>query len=104
MPKICDFETCRKYANYGAYHSNPTKCNEHKGEYRLVSQICIKVGCKIRSSFNFEGLPSIFCGEHKLCDMNDVNHKNNIFTHNYVLLIPKFYSLNHIYHRGSETH
>ena len=33
MPKICDFETCRKYANYGAHHSNPTRCKEHKGEW-----------------------------------------------------------------------
>ena len=41
MPKICEFETCRKYANYGKYRSNPSRCKEHKGEFKLVSQMCI---------------------------------------------------------------
>jgi hypothetical protein len=79
MPKICDFETCRKYANYGAHHSKPTRCKEHKGEYQLVSKICIEVGCKIRSSFNFEGLSSIFCVEHKKNSMYNVANVKCIY-------------------------
>ena len=80
MPKICDFETCRKYANYGECHSNPTKCKEHKGEYRLVSQICIEVGCKTVPHYNQEGkIRGIYCVSHKLDGMIDVKHKNCIY-------------------------
>ena len=81
MPKICDFETCRKYANYGAYHSNPTKCNEHKGEYKLVSQICIEVGCKTRPTYNLEGeSKALYCVSHKLDGMVDIKHKTCIYS------------------------
>jgi hypothetical protein len=81
MPKICDFETCRKYANYGECHSKPTRCKEHKGEYRLVSQICIDVGCKIRSSFNFEGeTKALYCVSHKLDGMVDIKNKTCIYS------------------------
>lgn len=75
MPKICEFETCRKYANYGEYHSKPIRCNQHKGEYKLVSKICNYNGCKIRSSFNYDKLSPIFCSEHKqdgMCNVIDV--------------------------------
>ena len=66
MPKICDFENCRKYANYGDYYLKPLRCNEHKEEYKLVSKICQGDNCKIRSSFNFEGeKQSKFCNSHK---------------------------------------
>ena len=79
MPKICDFETCRKYANYGECHSNPTRCKEHKGEYQLVSQICIEVGCKIRPAYNLEGeAKALYCVSHKLDGMVNVNDKTCI--------------------------
>ena len=79
MPKICDFETCRKYANYGECHSNPTRCKEHKGEYRLVSQICIEVGCKIQPVYNLEGeTRGIYCVSHKLDGMVDIKNKTCI--------------------------
>ena len=52
MPKICDFENCRKYANYGDYYLKPLRCNEHKEEYKLVSKICQGDNCKLNPSFN----------------------------------------------------
>ena len=81
MPKICDFETCRKYANYGAHHSKPTRCKEHKGEYQLVSKICIEVGCKIRPTYNLEGeSKALYCVSHKLDGMVDIKHKTCIYS------------------------
>jgi hypothetical protein len=66
MPKICDFETCRKYANYGEYYCKPLRCKEHKEEYKLVSQICQGDNCKLNPSFNYENeTKSIYCLEHK---------------------------------------
>ena len=80
MPKICDFETCRKYANYGAHHSNPTRCKEHKGEYQLVSKICIEVGCKTSPVYNVEGqIRGIYCVSHKLDGMIDIKSKQCIY-------------------------
>jgi len=76
MPKICNFENCRKYANYGEYYSKPLRCKEHKENYKLVSKICQEYSCKIRSSFNFEGeKQSKFCSTHKENGMVDINSK-----------------------------
>jgi len=65
MPKICEFENCRKYANYGEYHSKPIRCKEHKENYKLVSQLCINKSCSKIPSYNFEGLNAKYCFEHK---------------------------------------
>ena len=54
MPKICDFETCRKFANYGEFHGKPLRCKEHKEEYKLVSQLCQEGNCIKSSCYNFE--------------------------------------------------
>ena len=40
MPKICEYETCRAYANYGEFYGKPLTCKEHKENYKLVSQLC----------------------------------------------------------------
>jgi hypothetical protein len=66
MPKICDFETCRKYANYGEFYGKPTRCKEHKEEYKLVSQLCQEGKCKILPVYNYEGEEKPkFCLLHK---------------------------------------
>lgn len=65
MPKLCEFETCRKQASYGDFYGKPLRCKEHKGDYKLVSQICQNGDCKIISSYNYHGLKSEFCSEHK---------------------------------------
>jgi len=79
MPKICNFETCRKQASYGEFYGKPLRCKEHKEEYRLISKLCKNGDCKIRASFNFEGLSPIFCCEHKLNKMIDTKHKKCIY-------------------------
>ena len=89
MPKICDFETCRKFANYGENYGKPTRCKEHKGEYRLVSQLCQYDGCKIRPFYNYEGeAKAIFCSTHKLKNM--VNVKDKTCQHEGCNIIPNY--------------
>ena len=84
MPKICEFKNCRKYANYGEYRSKPIRCKEHKGEYKLVSRICVFEGCKVRPAYNIEGEPTaLYCATHKLDGM--INIKNNKCKANYCL-------------------
>ena len=76
MPKICDFETCRKYANYGEFYGKPTRCKEHKEEYKLVTQLCQEGNCSIRPNYNYQGeMKGRFCSSHKLKDMVDVKSK-----------------------------
>jgi hypothetical protein len=76
MPKICEFETCRKYANYGEYHSKPIRCKEHKEEYKLVSTICVHDGCKTQPIYNVEGeTKALYCIKHKLEGMIDIKNK-----------------------------
>ena len=65
MPKICEYETCRAYANYGEFYGKPLRCKQHKGEYKLVSMFCKEGNCKKISSYNYVGLKSEFCFEHK---------------------------------------
>ena len=79
MPKICEFENCRKYANYGEYHSKPIRCKEHKGDYKIVSRICIYNCCKTRPSYNLEGeTKALYCVIHKLDNMINVIDKTCI--------------------------
>jgi hypothetical protein len=79
MPKICEFEICRKQASYGEFYGKPLRCNDHKEEYRLVSQLCQEGNCKISASYNFEGLKSSFCFEHKKANMILVRGRFCIF-------------------------
>lgn len=82
MPKICDFETCRKYANYGCSYGKPLMCKEHKYEYKLVSQLCQEGNCKTYSCYNYEGEEkSKFCLEHKKDKMVDIKNKNKNCEH-----------------------
>lgn len=77
MPKICDFETCRKQASYGEFYNKPLRCKEHKEDYKLVSQLCQEGNCKIYSCYNYEGEEkSKFCLEHKKDNMIDIKNKN----------------------------
>jgi hypothetical protein len=76
MPKICDFETCRKQASYGELYGKPLRCKEHKENYNLVSQLCQHLECKTIPSFNFEGeTQAKFCGLHKKENMINVVSK-----------------------------
>ena len=76
MPKICDFETCRKQASYGELYGKPLRCKEHKENYNLVSRMCQHNNCKTISIFNFEGeLKPKFCSNHKEVGMTNVKDK-----------------------------
>ena len=66
MPRLCDFETCRKQASYGEYYGKPLRCKDHKEEYKLVSQLCQEDNCKLYPAFNYENeAKSIYCFGHK---------------------------------------
>ena len=76
MPKLCNFETCRKQASYGEYYCKPLRCKEHKGEYKLSCQLCKNVDCKQRPSYNIEGESNaLYCAIHKLEGMINVKNK-----------------------------
>jgi hypothetical protein len=76
MPKLCEFETCRKQASYGEFYGKPIRCKEHKQEYKLVSRLCQNEGCKVQPVYNYEGeLTARFCSTHKLENMIDVKSK-----------------------------
>ena len=80
MPKLCEFENCRKQASYGEYYGKLLRCNIHKEEYKFVSKLCQQGNCKIRASFNFEGeIKAIYCFEHKKENMVNVKSKTCIF-------------------------
>ena len=75
MPKVCEYETCRAYANYGEFYGKPLRCKEHKGDYKLVSQLCHEGNCKIIPIYNKEGeTKALYCSQHKLDGMIDIIH------------------------------
>lgn len=82
MPKICEFETCRKQASYGNSYGKPIRCKEHKEEYKLVSQLCQEDNCIVFSCYNYDGeTKSIFCFQHKKDEMVDIKNKNKFCQH-----------------------
>ena len=40
MPKLCEFENCRKKANYGYFFQKVERCKEHKGDRKQRYKIC----------------------------------------------------------------
>jgi hypothetical protein len=79
MPKICEYETCRAYANYGEFYGKPLRCKEHKGDYKLVSSLCKNGNCNIRPCYNIEGKSKgLYCALHKLDGMTNVINKKCI--------------------------
>jgi hypothetical protein len=82
MPKLCEFEACRKQASYGEFYGKPLRCKEHKDDYKLVSQLCQEDNCKIFSCYNFENeLKPKFCNEHKRINMIDIKNKSKNCIH-----------------------
>ena len=74
MPKLCEFETCRKQASYGNSYGKPIRCKEHKEEYKLVSQLCQNGDCCIKPTYNFFGETNpIYCNKHKKDNMVVLN-------------------------------
>jgi hypothetical protein len=91
MPKLCEFENCRRQATYGEFYGKPIRCNLHKEEYKLVSRLCREGNCKLIPSYNYQGnKQGIFCNIHKLEEMMNVKDKkceyekcNKLPTYNY---------------------
>lgn len=77
MPKLCEFETCRKQASYGNSYGKPIRCKEHKEEFKLVSQLCQEDNCMVFSCYNFKNeTKPMYCMEHKKAEMVDIKNKS----------------------------
>jgi len=73
MPKLCEYQNCKKRASYGVKRNKPIRCKEHKGEMKLVSRIC---QCdKALPTFNEPGeTVAICCASCKTETMVDIKH------------------------------
>jgi len=40
MPKLCEFENCRKQASYGYFYQTPERCKQHKEDRKSQYKIC----------------------------------------------------------------
>ena len=40
MPKLCEFENCRKQASYGYFYQKPQRCKDHKEDRKPQYKIC----------------------------------------------------------------
>jgi len=79
MPKLCEFETCRKQASYGESFCKPIRCNEHKEDYKLVNSLCKEGNCNKSPSYNYCGETKKYCSSHKKPNMIDVSSKKCIY-------------------------
>ena len=74
MPKLCNYQNCRKQASYGVLRNNPLRCKNHKENMKLSVHICL---CgKARPVYNIpiEKRP-ICCGYCKTSGMVDIINK-----------------------------
>jgi hypothetical protein len=79
MPKLCEFETCRKQASYGNSYGKPVRCKEHKEEFKLVSKLCQEDNCNKFSSFNYCGEIKKYSSLHKKPNMIEISGKKCIY-------------------------
>jgi hypothetical protein len=79
MPKLCEFENCRRQASYGEFYGKQFRCNLHKENYVLVCRLCKQGNCRTRPTYNYEGEKmGAFCDAHKLEGMINVRDKKCI--------------------------
>jgi hypothetical protein len=103
MPKLCEFENCRRQATYGEFYGKPIRCNLHKEKYKLVSRLCREGNCNTQPNYNYEGqTKAIYCNEHKLDNMIDIVNKrceyegcNKQPTYNYEGQTKRRFCVNH---------
>jgi hypothetical protein len=89
MPKICEFEACRKFANYGKFYGKPIRCKEHKDIFKLSSSLCKENNCVRQPIYNYEGeRRAFYCFEHKKENMINVKDKKCI--HPNCKIIPNY--------------
>ena len=72
MPKLCEFENCRKQASYSYFFQKPERCKDHKEDRKKQYSIC-RCG-KHQPSF---GLPTdkraSYCIKCKTDEMVNLN-------------------------------
>jgi hypothetical protein len=74
MPKICNYQNCRKRASYGVKRNEPLRCKLHKENMKLSSLIC-QCG-KAKPYFNEPGeTTTICCSSCKTDTMIDIKNK-----------------------------
>ena len=74
MPKICNYQNCRKRASYGVKRNEPLRCKLHKENMKLSSLIC-QCG-KAKPNFNEPGeTTAICCSSCKTDTMIDIKNK-----------------------------
>jgi len=74
MPKICNYQNCRKRASYGVKRNEPLRCKLHKENMKLSSLIC-QCG-KSQPYFNEPGETTpICCSSCKTDTMIDIKNK-----------------------------
>jgi hypothetical protein len=74
MPRLCNFENCKKRANYGPNRTTNIRCREHRDGMKLCIRLC---NCgKARPSYNEPGKNKLICCVRCKTDtMIDVNSK-----------------------------
>ena len=74
MPKICNYQNCRKRASYGVKRNEPLRCKLHKENMKLSSLICQCGNAK--PNFNEPGeTTAICCSSCKTDTMIDIKNK-----------------------------
>ena len=74
MPKLCQFENCKKRASYATTYGKPERCKEHREERKLQYIIC-QCG-KANPYFNNPGeTHAMYCSSCKTDGMVDVKNK-----------------------------
>ena len=70
MPKLCQFENCKKRANYGNDNKKNIFCREHKTDNMKIMSLtlCLFKDCKKRAHYGNELKKNMFCIQHKTDD------------------------------------
>jgi hypothetical protein len=78
--KLCQFENCKKRANYKHLDEKfPTHCFKHKGIDMVIhkkGKTCELITCEKIATYNFEGLNTRFCKDHKEDGMVNMRDKS----------------------------
>ena len=74
MPKLCEFENCRKQASYGYFFRKPERCKQHREDRKPQYKIC---HCgKHEPNFGLStDKRASYCFECKVDKMIDIKNK-----------------------------
>ena len=83
MPKLCEYQNCRKRASYGFFYGKPERCKEHKENRKPQYSIC-QCGSH-RPYFNYEGeARPMYCKKCRKVGMVNVRDKKRCECGKYV--------------------